>query len=288
MAHGRYDAAMLGWCSTVGAAALAIAAQGPPIRVAVELVADRTHVAAGEAFELGARFVIPPEWHIYWRNPGDSGVKTEASIRAPDGFEVGEPRYPGPERFVLPGDVVDFGWRGEAMIVFRVVPPAMLAADAKLEFALDARWLMCREACFLGETSKKLSLRVATEQRPGKPANEKLFDVQRRRLPRAWNSLTGAAHEWRGSRTGIDVLALRVPGADRLDFFPYEDSPLAVVRRILGLEPRAALLTLDLRADGDVASDRRRLRGVLRVERGAERAWYEIDLVQPVGKEKKP
>lgn len=51
---------------------------------------------------LAARVDVPPAWHVYWENPGDSGLPTRATIDAP-GWRLGEARYPGPERISAPG-----------------------------------------------------------------------------------------------------------------------------------------------------------------------------------------
>ena len=31
--------------------------------------------APGASFTLGLRYVVEQEWHVYWVNPGDSGIE---------------------------------------------------------------------------------------------------------------------------------------------------------------------------------------------------------------------
>ena len=58
----------------------------PANLVMVELLAGTTQVTPGETFLLGARFAIADGWHIYWENPGDSGIKTRLRVSPPVGF----------------------------------------------------------------------------------------------------------------------------------------------------------------------------------------------------------
>lgn len=266
------------------------AAADAPVRVACELICDRTRIAAGETFELGARYSIPPGWHIYWINPGDEGFATEAQLTAPEGFRVEGPAMPGPERIELPGRVVDFGWESEALFVFRVTAPADLAAGSKSTFALKSRWLMCRDACYFGEADKRLVLAAVDPLHAAEPANQKSFEKGRRKLPRPWKELAGASATWsQDKQSGETLLLLRVPGADRLDFMPTLDSDLQLGGRALGIDGSAATLALRLRARKDAPVLLPEVRGVLRVQRGAEPSWFDVRLArQPSAEPAKP
>jgi DsbC/DsbD-like thiol-disulfide interchange protein len=262
------------------------AAADAPVRVACELLCDRTRIAAGETFELGARYSIPPGWHIYWTNPGDDGFPTEAQLAAPEGFRIEGPFLPGPERIELPGKVVDFGWQADALIVFRVTAPADLAAGSKSTFTLKSRWLMCRDACYFGEADKRLVLSAVDPLHAAEPANQKVFEKGRRRLPRPWKELTGASATWsQDKQSGELLLLVRVPGADRLDFIPAQDSDLQLGGLALGLEGTTATLALRLRARKDTVVLLPELRGVLRVQRGVEPSWYDVRMSRQPGVE---
>jgi len=78
--------------------------------VTATLLADVDSVKAGKTFNLGVLLKIKPGWHVYWKNPGDSGMATKVNWKLPQGFEAGELRFPVPTRFVQPGDVITFGY----------------------------------------------------------------------------------------------------------------------------------------------------------------------------------
>ena len=54
---------------------------------------------------------IVPEngWHVYWRNPGDSGLATALNWTLPPGVTAGELQWPYPHRSQL-GDIVNYGY----------------------------------------------------------------------------------------------------------------------------------------------------------------------------------
>jgi DsbC/DsbD-like thiol-disulfide interchange protein len=59
-------------------------------QVEAELVAERSALAPGEPLTVALRLKMIPEWHTYWRNPGDSGEPTRLEWRLPPGFEASE------------------------------------------------------------------------------------------------------------------------------------------------------------------------------------------------------
>ena len=101
------------------------------------------------AGELALVFDIEEGWHIYWHNPGDSGMATTALLQ-PGGSA---PRFPGPQRFVSgENGFVTYGYSGRTALFFAVPK----TPDGVVPTA-EARWLACRERCVLQEGRSKLS-----------------------------------------------------------------------------------------------------------------------------------
>ena len=97
---------------------------------------------------------IEPGWHIYWENPGESGMATTADLRGP----VGVVKYPGPDRFVGAGDIVTYGWETQAALFFPVTGVGTVEGAT--------RWLACRaDSCVPGTAS--LSLDIPAGSQPG-------------------------------------------------------------------------------------------------------------------------
>src|SRR6202007_43184 len=75
----------------------------PKHLVKAELVAGTGSVAPASDLWVDLRLAIAPGWHVYWRNPGDSGLPTTIDWRLPPGFSAGNIRWPVPEHFVQSG-----------------------------------------------------------------------------------------------------------------------------------------------------------------------------------------
>jgi DsbC/DsbD-like thiol-disulfide interchange protein len=155
-----------------------------------ELVADVSAIRAGEPFLVGVKFTIDPGWHIYWTNPGDSGLPTEVKLNLPDGFTAGHVQYPVPQRLQLPGDVINYAYENEVMLMMEVTPPKDLKEKSRT-LTGKASWLVCKDECFPGSGSLSLDLPVKSSTVPD---NTALFKSWTARLPLG----SGAAPELQG------------------------------------------------------------------------------------------
>ena len=77
--------------------------------VEAELVSEVLNIPAGGTFWIALRQKIRPNWHTYWRNPGDSGEPTRIKWNLPPGFEAGEIKWPTPKRIPV-GPLMNFGY----------------------------------------------------------------------------------------------------------------------------------------------------------------------------------
>lgn len=149
-------------------------------RVQARLVADRAAVAPGETFRLGVLLEIKPEWHVYWINPGATGLPTEIEWSAPDGWEVGPTRWPIPDRFTQPGDLVGYGYSDQVLLSAAVTVPESAEVGRTVTLAAQVDWLCCKVQCIPGEARLSVELPVRST---GSPGDEELFEEWRRRLP---------------------------------------------------------------------------------------------------------
>ena len=134
--------------------ASAVEDRDPEVRVT--LVPSAGSVAAGATVQLAVHFVVEPGWHIYWVNPGQSGMPaTTLRVAAPTGWSVGPVQQPLPTRFSGEGGLVSYGWAGSSALLVDVV-----AGAESGEIAVDARWLACRERCVVGEASRTVHVTV--------------------------------------------------------------------------------------------------------------------------------
>lgn len=218
----------------------------PEVQVTPRLVAEPGALSSGAPFRLAVRYEITPGWHVYWDNPGETGLSTTAELTAPEGFTLSAVAYPGPERFVSPGDIVSFGYEEDAALLFEVTPPAE-PGPGPHAFTATTDWLACSSVCIKGSAELSLSL-------PGQGEDLSPF-VQR--LPRPLTSHAGAALTWSEDRS---QLTLTLPGATAAELFPSADLQLALGEVLPGEVDRAATLTLRFKTPQDAL-----LPGVVRV-----------------------
>jgi len=175
-------------------AALQEPESGPEVKA--ELVASHAAIAPGAQFEIGVHLTIPESWHVYWQNPGDTGIPTTARLSAPPGFEVEGPLFPGPLRHEDENGTVSYVHEGDLVLFFRVRAPAQIEGTSA-QFAARVKWLVCREACYSGAAETELALPVAAENSAAQPEVTKLLDAQRALLPRPYEALQPTpAIEW--------------------------------------------------------------------------------------------
>lgn len=114
---------------------------------AVELVLGSfvTNVSPRDNLWLAATFRIPSGAHIYWQNPGESGLATEVRFDLPPSFRVGPTEYPGPQRFSAERGSVAYGYAGRVTLFAQLSTPADWTEPA--EISAHATWLACSDVC---------------------------------------------------------------------------------------------------------------------------------------------
>ena len=153
---------LLGVTVLVGTSAFA---QTAAPEIGLSLHASVETIAPAEPFELGLKFDLPDEYHIYWENPGDRGVAPRVKWGLPPGFTAGALRFPAPRRHVA-GDVTTNVLIGSPVLLTTVTPPADLKVGKPLTFQADVRWLVVKEAATEGTRTVSLTVPTAAQSKP--------------------------------------------------------------------------------------------------------------------------
>ena len=140
--------------------------------VTAELVAERAAARPGEPLHIGLWLQHIPQWHTYWRNPGDAGLPTTLTWTLPAGSQVGEIEWPAPQR--LPVEpLVSYGYQDEVLLPVLYTPPADAAPGSTLTLQAQATWLVCHDVCI--PESATLQLRLPVAAAAGEPTHGPLF-----------------------------------------------------------------------------------------------------------------
>ncbi|MBK1878908.1 protein-disulfide reductase DsbD family protein [Pelagicoccus mobilis] len=128
--------------------------------VEAELVADVAAIRPGQEFQLALRLKMDPHWHVYWINPGDTGLVPEISWELPEGFEVAGMEFPVPHRIPTP-PLMSYGYEDEIFLLMRAKAPESLEPGEVVRLNGHASWLVCEEACIPGDAKLGLELLVS-------------------------------------------------------------------------------------------------------------------------------
>lgn len=153
----------------------------------------------GRTVSVALRFDIPAHWHIYWRNPGDSGQPTYVKWQTPAGWTQLRETWTPPSRIVVSG-ITSYGYEGTAdqWATFRV--PAGLKAGSTVNLKASAEYLICKESCLPGDGSTSRSvtlsgLRGSLESAAGLPnpirEASAMWDGSKYVLQAKWSPMRG-------------------------------------------------------------------------------------------------
>lgn len=113
--------------------------------VEAELVADKASAQPGKPVLVGLRLRMTPEWHTYWKNPGDSGLPTRIKWVLPDGWKAGEIQWPFPQPLPV-GPLMNYGYEDEVVLLAELTPAAG-EKEGPRAIKASAEWLVCKDVC---------------------------------------------------------------------------------------------------------------------------------------------
>ncbi len=233
----------------------------PADLVRASLVAEPVAVAGATPFTLAVHMRLKPGWHVYWRNPGDSGLPPEVTWTMPAGFSPGAIQWPAPKRIPI-ATLMNYGYEDEVTLLVPVTPPPSLDPAEPVRIAGKLTYLVCETECVPGSADLSLALPVGTPA--SDPANAALFARARAAMPVApvWPMRLSSV----GERLRLDFAAsgLKPKQIKSADYFPYGETVIDnAAAQTMTVDAQGLHLTLDR---GDPKSVPGALPGVLVVE----------------------
>lgn len=126
--------------------------------IQVRLLSSASSAAPGSDLTLGLELKPDPGWHVYWRNPGDSGMPPAINWQPVAGANFGEILWPVPEKIPY-GPLVNYGYDHVILpvVVSLAQPPSTADKGSdSVTFTANASWLVCEEFCIPGKASLQL------------------------------------------------------------------------------------------------------------------------------------
>lgn len=252
-----------------------LSAQAAHTRASLVLGAETAR--PGGTVLAGVRLQIDPHWHIYWRNPGASGMPTSIEWQLPAGVSAGPIQWPLPQK--LPDqDLTTYIYKDEVVLLVPLklassLPPGPIDLKAKVS------WLECDQQCVPGSAQVQAGLSIGAESKLSSDAA--LLAAWQKQLPLDGSGLS--AHAW-WEKAAVDNLRplmlewTSVQDAADADFFPDASESVEVqpATERVPAPSREIILRKEVKKfSGDWPA---RVSGVLVQQSGGQRLGYEVGL----------
>lgn len=112
----------------------------------VRVLLEHGSVEPGGSTWGALEFRIDEDWHLYWKNPGDSGLAPSVTWNLPEGVTAGPLHWPAPKRHVE-GPVTTFVYEGTVLLPFEIHVAGEAEPFSPVRLGGDVRWLACKEIC---------------------------------------------------------------------------------------------------------------------------------------------
>lgn len=191
-----------------------------------QLMLSHSALIPGKSFTAAIRLEIERGWHLYWVNPGDSGLATSIRWHLPDGFTPGEIEWPYPVRFQS-GESVNFGYKKEVTLLVEIDTPSQIGEGSTLPIQAEVQWLACKDLCVPGKARVQQELRFQTKASTPSP--------RYKTLERARNLMPKRLGDWdvqarlKGSTLELSLQAAnpqRIKSIQTFEFFPLDEGLL--------------------------------------------------------------
>jgi thiol:disulfide interchange protein DsbD len=125
------------------------------------LVANSFSSEKDSIISLGVLINLQDDWHIYWRNPGDSGLPTDIEIILPNGITASEIKFPIPKIFASE-EIVNYGYGHQVLFLFDVnVPENYSLVEINISAKINS--LICKEMCKAFDTTVTITLDLSID-----------------------------------------------------------------------------------------------------------------------------
>lgn len=258
--------------------------------VTVRTMADTEAIAPGQTFHLAVIFDIRDKWHTYWINPGSSGAPTSAKVQAPEGFTIGEMRFPRP--WTNKDSVgVTYGYEKQAVHFIPVTAPESLDRG-EASFTLDVFYLVCQDRCLMGDAKQTVTLPTRpTEDRgtvnktmasTGSAEDTALLERFRKRLPKPIDALVDGAARLDGST--LVITGRSSEHGATASFLPIERPGISFGKARSTVKADGAFtvrVPVEIKANNMTDGERPKIEGVLTLGRSLDDPSYDVSVALP-------
>ena len=183
-----------------------------------KLVVDSYSPEMDSVISIGVLVNLKDDWHIYWRNPGDSGMPTDIEFSLPNEIKASEIKFPVPEIFAS-DEIVNYGYSHQVLLMSEL----FISKDyPKKEFSITAKLtsLICKDLCNAFDTTVTIKLDLSKNYLAETNISD-LFESAKNLLPQKNHSLKTSA-TFKSDSVYLKVNGDEINNASSVRFLSYE------------------------------------------------------------------
>ncbi|EDM26489.1 thiol:disulfide interchange protein [Lentisphaera araneosa HTCC2155] len=125
--------------------------------VDAKIILPRSYAAPGQVRQIIIKTTVKKGWHIYWKNPGESGLAPSFTWHG-DNYDIKKIHWPTPKAYTNAG-ILNNIYDGEVLFIADLlVKPG--TKDGKIDIKADIDFLVCKESCIMQSVKVSSTIEV--------------------------------------------------------------------------------------------------------------------------------
>ncbi len=147
-----------------------------------EILSEQSAIQSDQSFTVALKMKMDPDWHLYWKNPGDAGAPPQVKWVLPEGYTVVDTQWPTPHKFDTAG-MITFGYGDEVILLATIKAPENIDLNKPVKIGTEINYVICSsETCLPGNVEGEVSLSAA-KSAVSNQENQPIFEEARKKLP---------------------------------------------------------------------------------------------------------
>ena len=171
--------------------------------------------------QIGVLIELAKDWHIYWKNPGDTGIPTSIDWNVPKDFQLLNKQWPIPKAFEFDG-LVSYGYEDRVLFISDIILPKNDNSHI-INISVKIKSLLCKDICIPFDTTVNFTIDVRKDYSTDETVKN-LFEQTKKTLP------TRADSKGLSAKINSEQISLRIDKSSdyylnnsSMNFIPYEN-----------------------------------------------------------------
>ena len=183
-----------------------------------KLVVDSFSANQDSVISIGVLVTLKDDWHIYWRNPGDSGIATDINFSLPIGITASEIKFPIPE-VIATNEIVNYGYGHQVLFVAELkIPKHIKSKESNISAKITS--LICKDFCKTFDTTVTITIDLSKDYLAALNVNQ-LFESAKALTPQENHNLKINAY----SKSDLVILKIsddEIVNTQGIQFLSYD------------------------------------------------------------------